>query len=217
MSATLGRSISPVLASIVAFAVALPAVAGAAQDQTAQPTSHRAVDTAKFFAGAAEAFAEHEADHLLFDVIFDAHPYIKSVHFGPVPFFAVAHRRVLSPRREFVVSSAGFWTQEATSEWLLTRRPNIRREHAPFAKGAFAFDVLTSIGYGLVAFAEAGPYERDTRGMAASVRVSEPTIGAIVIAPAVLDAYRYFNPESKWAVWTSRIVKVGSVLLVVRR
>jgi hypothetical protein len=190
--------------------------------QTPQPaqqetsSEHRASDTVKFLAGGASAFVEHEADHLLFDLLFDADPRVKPVHFGPIPFFAIAHRPNLSPRREFVVSSAGFWTQEATSEWLLTTRPNLRREHAPFVKGAFAFDVLTSIGYGTVAFFRAGPPERDTRGMAVSSRIDERTIGAIVIAPALLDAYRYFNPESRWAKWVSRATKAGTVLLVFR-
>src|SRR5262249_43777781 len=121
------------------------------------------------------------------------------------------------PRREFVVSSAGFWTQIATSEWLLTKHPNLRGEREPFAKGAFAFDVLTSVGYGTVAMFKAGPLERDTRGMADSIGVDGRAIGAIVMAPALLDAYRYFNPEARWAVWTSRLVKIGSVALVLKR
>ena len=79
------------------------------------------------------------------------------------------------------------------------------------------FNVLNSVGYGLVAFAKAGPFERDTRGMADSVGVSERGIGAMVMAPALLDAYRYFRPDSRWAKWASRAVKAGSVLLVVKR
>jgi len=149
-------------------------------------------------------------------VVFDAQPYVKAVHFGPLPFFAITHRDELSSRREFAVSSAGFWVQEGTNEWLLTRRPDLRREHAPFAKGVFAFNVLTSVGYGVVAFARAGPAERDTRGMASSIRMDERVIGAFVLVPALLDGYRYFNPESRWAKWTSRAVKIGSVLLVLR-
>jgi len=190
--------------------------AAACADEPAPQNEHRITDAMEFVAGAASAFAVHEAGHLVFDVIFDASPYLKSVHFGPLPFFAIAHERALSPRREFAVSSAGFWTQQATSEWLLTRRPHLRDEHAPFAKGVFAFDVLTSVGYGIVAFARAGPVERDTRGIGAGVRIDERAIGAIVIAPALLDGYRYLNPDSRWARWASRAVKVGSVLLVVR-
>jgi hypothetical protein len=169
----------------------------------------------KFLAGSALALALHEGGHLLLDGLFDAQPRIKRVSFGPFPFFAIAHRD-LSPRREFAVSSAGFWVQNATNEWLLTARPEVRRERAPLAKGMLAFNVLMSVGYGGVAMAKAGPPERDTRGMAASARIDERTIGLLVLAPAILDAYRYFRPEARWAAWTSRAAKGGAVLLVMR-
>ncbi len=35
----------------------------------------------------------------------------------------------------------GLLGPEATNEWLLTKRPRLRGEHAPFAKGVFAFNV----------------------------------------------------------------------------
>src|SRR5207245_1615205 len=103
MNATLCRSSLPAVALMAALILVSVAVVDVIADEPAQPNGHRAADTVKFIAGAAEAFAEHEADHLLFDVLFDAHPYVKEVHFGPVPFFAIAHRAGLSPRREFVV------------------------------------------------------------------------------------------------------------------
>ena len=158
----------------------------------------------------------HETGHLILDAAFDAQPRIKRVQFGPFPFFAVTHRSNLPPRREFAVSSAGFWVQNGASEALLTRHPGLRQEHAPVSKGVLAFNVLTSIGYGTVAFARAGPFERDTRGMADAIRVDERVIGAIVMTPAVLDAIRYFKPEARWAIWASRAAKVGSVLLILR-
>jgi hypothetical protein len=174
-------------------------------------------DTVEFLAGSAIGFGMHEGGHLLFDELFDAHPGIGGVHFGPIPFFAITHRNDLSPRREFTISSAGFWVQEASNDWLLTRRPAIRREHAPLAKGLFAFNVLNSVGYAFVAFARAGPLERDTRGIAASIGVDERVIGAVVLAPALLDAYRYFRPDARWAKWGSRSAKVVSVMLVLRK
>src|SRR5262249_43481768 len=58
-------------------------------DVPAQQNEHRAADTVKFLAGAAAAFAGHEAGHLFFDSLFDAHPFVKGVHLGPIPFFAV--------------------------------------------------------------------------------------------------------------------------------
>ena len=57
-----------------------------------------------------------------------------------------------------MISSAGFWVQHGTNEWLLTRRPNLRRERAPFAKGVLAFNVLASMAYAGAALARTGPY-----------------------------------------------------------
>ena len=182
-----------------------------------QQDGQAVVATVKFLAGGLVGLAAHEGGHLIFDAIFDAEPHISRVQFGPFPFFAISHRTDLSPRREFTISSAGFWVQEAANEWLLTRRPAIRDEHAWGTKGVLAFNVLNSVGYALVASAKAGPVERDTRGMAASIGVDERLIGALVLAPAVLDTYRYFNRGSRWAAWTSRATKAGSVLLVLKR
>jgi hypothetical protein len=65
---------------------------------------------------------------------------------------------------------------------------------------------------GAAAIAHAGPVERDTRGMAGSLRVDERWVGALV--PACLDAWRYFHPGLGRAAWISRRVKVGTVALV---
>jgi hypothetical protein len=198
------------------LSLAIPLNAQTEAPDPAQPGGHAAVDVVKFLAGGASAFVLHEGGHLFFDALFDSKPFLEVVHFGPIPFFAVSHERA-TPTQEFIISSAGFWTQEATAEWLLTTRPRLRDEHAPFAKGVLAFDVLTSIGYGTVAMFKAGPAERDTRGMAAAIGVDERVIGAIVMAPAILDAFRYAKPSARWPVWTSRAVKIGSVLLVLKQ
>jgi hypothetical protein len=197
-------------------AVAQPSLPGA-PSTAAQADEQRAVDVVQFVAGAALGLGMHEGGHLVFDAVFDASPRVAGVHFGPIPFFAITHRSDLSPRREFTISSAGFWVQAASSEWLLVRRPALRREHAPLAKGLLAFNVLNSIGYAAVAFAKAGPFERDTRGMAASIGVDERAIGALVLAPALLDVYRYFRPESRWAKWGARSTKIASVAIVLKK
>ena len=160
--------------------------------------------------------AAHESGHLLFDAIFDADPGIKRVEYHGIPFFAITHRNDLPPREEFTISAAGFWVQQGTNEWLLTARPRLRYEHAPFAKGVFTFNVGASAMYSVAAFAQTGPPERDTRGMAQSARIDERWIGVVVLAPAAFDTWRYFDPENRWAVWLSRAAKVGSVLLVLR-
>ena len=177
---------------------------------------NRTAAIGKFLAGATVGLVAHEGGHFAFDVIFDADPRFKRIDYLGIPFFALTHRPDLSPRREFAISSAGFWVQHATNEWILTRRPRLRDERARFTQGVLAFNVGASVAYSVAAFSRTGPAERDTRGMAASARLDEPWIGAIVLAPAVLDAWRYLHPDAKWAIWTSRAVKVGSVLLVLR-
>lgn len=204
-------------AAFLPISVAAQSSSAAQTLQSPPPDEHRALDSVKFLTGAALGLVAHEGGHLLFDTVFDASPRVVGVRFGPVPFFALTHRGDVSPRREFTISSAGFWVQDVTSEWLLTKRPALRAARAPLAKGVLAFNVLNSAGYACVAFARAGPFERDTRGMAQSIGADERAIGALVLAPAVLDAVRYFRPEARWAKWASRAAKVGSVLLVIKR
>jgi hypothetical protein len=208
--------------AVLLLILALHVPTALAQDPAGDPAPPSAPKSrpwsslAPFLAGAAVGLGTHEGGHLLFDVVFDAPPGLAKVDFHGIPFFAITHRSDLSPRREFIVSSAGFWVQHAETEWLLTRRPGLRREHAPFAKGVFAFDVLASVAYAGAAFARTGPVERDTRGMADAARVDERWIGALILAPALLDTLRYFHPEAKWASWASRGVKIGMVVMVVR-
>lgn len=194
-----------------------------AQERAAAPvmssttTEHRtASGVGQFLAGAALGLAAHETGHLLFDGVFKADPGIKKVSFHGLPFFAITHKGGLSPRREFTIDSAGFWVQEATDELILSRRPQLRRARAPFVKGVLAFNVLASAGYAGAAFARTGPVERDTRGMADSLRWKEPYIGVLILLPAVLDTVRYFHPEARWAVWGSRAAKLGGVALIAK-
>lgn len=171
---------------------------------------------ASFFTGAAIGLGAHEAGHVAASLAFGEKPGVRKVDFHGIPFFAITHRGGLPPRHEFTISSAGFWMQHAENEWLLVTRPALRRERAPFAKGILAFNVLASVAYAGTAFAKTGPLERDTRGIAAASRIDERWIGAFVLAPAVLDSWRYYHPDAAWAVWMSRGVKIGMVLLVVR-
>jgi len=204
---------------------AILATAGLASGQEAprQPDAapstveHRTASAfGKFLAGAAVGLGAHESGHLLFDGIFDADPRLVKVDFHGVPFFAITHDPGLSPRREFVIDSAGFWVQEATNELILSRRPNLRREHAPFVKGIFVFNVGTSIAYAGAAFARTGPVERDTRGMADALRWKEPYVGLLILIPAVLDAIRFYHPDQRWAAWGSRGAKIAGVALIAR-
>jgi hypothetical protein len=193
------------------------AVAASAAAQTPPPTAQpsRIVQTSRFFAGAAAGLLIHETGHVVFGAALDAHPRVARIDYGGVPFFAIHHANV-SAKKEFAISSAGFWMQHAGSEWVLSARPRLEQESAPFVKGVLAFNLAASAVYGISAFGRFGPPERDPRSMAASLGrdgVPEPAIGVLILAPAALDFYRYEHPNARWAVWTSRSIKVLAVAL----
>ena len=206
----------PAYVVTLAALFAVPVFAQEADQQTdAIPQSESLkVFSLKFLGGMATGFAAHEGSHLIFDVGFGASPGISRVSFAGIPFFAITHQSGLPTRQEFTISSAGLLTQNLTSEWLLTSRPDLRRQNAPFRKGWLAWNIVASTAYGFAAFTRIGPYERDTRGMADSLGAPEPWIGGLVLAPAALDTWRYFHPEARWARWTSRIVKAGAIVLI---
>jgi hypothetical protein len=176
----------------------------------------RLAPTLRFLGGGAVGLVAHESNHLLANAAFGTPVAFRRVEFHGIPFFAITHRNTVTPREEYVIASAGFWMQHATSEWILTSHPTLRRESHAFAKGVLAFNVLTSVGYAGSAFAKTGPAERDTRSIAASLDVAEPVIGAAILAPALLDGWRYYHPGHASATWASRGLKVGLVLLTLR-
>lgn len=192
---TRGRRSSSGLAGL---ALSLALVPGARAGESWRP----------FLFGVTAGFVIHEGSHLALDVAFDAGPRLKGVSFGPIPFFAVTHRSNLKPRHEALISGAGFFSQHVVSEGALSRRGANDRLSA-FEKGALAFHLATSVAYAGAAFSRYGPYERDTRGIADALGSDERFIGALVLAPAVFDTWRYLRPNSKAARWSSRIAKAG--------
>ena len=175
----------------------------------------RGARVAKALGGGAAGLAIHEAGHLLAGTLVGADFDLRKVDFHGIPFIAVSHAPGLAPREEYAVSSAGLWMQYASSEWILTAHPTLRSEPRPFEKGVLAFHVGLSVMYGVAGLARIGPPERDTRGMAASLGVSERWIGLAVAVPGVLAAYRYAHPDARWAGWASRGLKVALVGMTV--
>ena len=120
--------------------------------------------------------------------------------------------------QEFTISSAGFWVQNATNEWLLTKRPRLRLRARALREGRLRLQRrrvrrCTRSRHSR----KRDPPERDTRGMAVSSRIEKPWIGAIVLAPAVFDTWRYFDPDSRAGRCGCRAPRrSGAVLLVLR-
>jgi hypothetical protein len=211
MSAVTGRPAGRLAALVLALS--LPGQAALAQEAPRDGTGE---SLGRVLGGALAGLGAHEMGHLLFDVVFDADPGIEKITFKGLPFFAITHRPDVTPRQEYVISSAGFWMQHATSEWMLSAEPDLRHTSASFRKGVLAFNVGASAVYAAAAFARAGPAERDTRSMAASLGIDERWVGVMILVPAVLDVVRYFRPDARWAAWSSRGAKIGMVLLVLK-
>ena len=71
---------------------------------TAVPAHAQQTGTvAQFFAGAALGLGLHESGHLVFDAAFGAHPGVRKVSAGFIPFFAITHQPV-TPAKEFAIS-----------------------------------------------------------------------------------------------------------------
>jgi hypothetical protein len=150
----------------------------------------------------------HEAGHLIANLSLNTHPYTKSVNYGPIPFFTIEPGRHLSDHEHYITASAGFNAQNIINEWTLTTHPNLRSENDPFLKGVVTFNFWLSVGYAATAFAGTGPIERDTKGMADALGCNEQWVGVMILAPTLLDHYRYHHPEAKWANVASRITKM---------
>jgi hypothetical protein len=200
--------------------VAGSAASASAQQQASQQSDSSGTSAAgrfgKVLLGGAAGLVLHETGHLVADWAFEEKVVVRKVNYKGIPFFALSHANNLSPRREFVVSSAGFWSQYLYSEQILTHHPALRHEESPVRKGMLTFHVATLLMYSGAAFGKTGPVERDTRGIAESLKINERWLGALLLAPALLDTYRYFHPDARWAAWTSRGVKMGSVALVLK-
>jgi hypothetical protein len=165
-------------------------------------------DAGEFFKGAALGFVGHETGHLIANLAVGSDPYLKRVDFAFIPFFTIQPDHLLTPREHYITASAGFGAQFLVNEWLLEKHPNLAHEDEPLLKGLAAFNFWLGVGYAVDGFAHYGPDERDTKGMADALGWSEAAVGALVLAPTLLDAYRYRHPDCRWARDVSRGLKV---------
>lgn len=162
----------------------------------------------RFWLGVGIGFGIHEGGHLVSNWALGVSPYLKAVRGGGVPFFAISHAETLTPKQEFIVSSAGLWSQFLAAEVILSHSPDLRDRRAAIRKGLLGFHIASSLLYGLTGLAHLGPLERDTRGMALGWNGNERWAGLTVLVPGLLDSYRYINPSLKWIPWASRVSKL---------
>jgi hypothetical protein len=182
-----------------------PAAPARADESIEHPEAdfHHFSDYAWFALGAASAFVGHEMGHMMMDAFQGKSVKFVRVSLGPIPFFAIQPCCNLTHAQEYQIASAGFVVGDVSSELILQIAPRIRSRRHAFLKGALMFDILLAAGYAITGFAGIGPAQSDVNTMARGAQVPQWEIGALLIAPAALDMYRYFVPRSIWAPWTS--------------
>jgi hypothetical protein len=176
-------------------------------------------------AGAVSAFLIHETGHVFANLILGNVPTLQGTWvFGFIPFFVILPRidcrgdhctkhngeTFRSGRNgTFFIAAAGFHMQHLTDEVMLTRNPQLISQDAPFRKGMLAFNVFLSTMYAVGAYTGLEDPHGDLAGAARRSRMHEAWLATVVLAPAMLDTYRFFEPSSRWAPWVSRTAKAS--------
>ncbi|MFT3700160.1 MAG: hypothetical protein QM831_43845 [Kofleriaceae bacterium] len=180
-----------------------------------------------FLAGGAVGFLAHESGHVAMNYALGNSPEVHGITtFGFIPFVAIAPALQCSgsvclkrdgtplafgPSGKYLIVTAGYDVQHLTTELLLTLTPRLRYDDAPFRKGLFTFDILLSVGYAVSDYLGVEDSHGDSLNAEQASGINRFVFATLLIAPAILDTYRYFNPKSKWAPWVSRGTKLGMI------
>ena len=174
-------------------------------------------------AGALSAFLLHEAGHVVGNLMLGNVPHIHGTTvWGAVPFVVISpgihcdgehctkrngHSFPTGPNGVYFIVTAGFNVQNITNEILLTLDPNLAEHYAPFQKGLLGFNIFLSVFYAAGAYTTLEAPNGDLLGAARYSGIQEAWLATLLLVPAVLDVYRYFNPGATWSVWASRAGK----------
>jgi hypothetical protein len=178
-----------------------------------------------FAGGAVTALATHETCHLVANLALGNRPSFQPVTFlGGIPYFAIVpsircrggdckehngeHFWAGRPGL-YTIVSAGIQCQHYEDEIILTQRPGLRTDDAPFRKGMLAFNTLVSIGYVLANWSGVEPTDGDIRGIYRDGGAPRFLLSPLVLGIAAVDIARYFHPHARWLVWLNRVAKVS--------
>ncbi len=175
--------------------------------------------------GAITALAAHESCHLIANLATGNRPSFQSVTFlGFIPYFAITpsiHCRGESCYKSngqsygagrpglYTIVSAGIQCQQYEDEVILTRRPGLRMDDAPFRKGMLAFNTLLSIGYVLANWIGVEPTDGDIRGIHRDGGAPRFLLSSMIFGIAAVDIARYYYPHARWLAWLNRVAKLS--------
>jgi hypothetical protein len=194
---------------------------------TAEPTPPRFTwrSTAISAGGAVTALAAHESCHIITNLALGNRPGFQSVTFaGFIPYFAItpsihcrgencfkSNGQSFAPGRPglYTIVSAGIQCQQYEDEVILTRRPGLRMENAPFRKGMLAFNTLLSIGYVLTNWIGVEPTDGDIQGIHRDGGAPRLLLSSMIFGIAAVDIARYYYPRARWLAWLNRAAKLS--------
>lgn len=199
-----------------------------------QPAPQRAADLepsrARTFGlgalGFVTGFLSHEAGHLAANLALGNVPRLEGfLVWGFVPFFSIApgircegeacvtrdgSRFAAGRRGKYFIVSAGFHVQHLTDELLLSLDPELRFRDSPLQKGLLLFNVFLSTMYVVGEWTGLSDPHGDLGGMRQMSGYDGRLLSLSLLAPAVLDAYRFFYPGSAgWSAWAARGAKAA--------
>ncbi|MGB8294707.1 MAG: hypothetical protein WCG85_04705 [Polyangia bacterium] len=178
-----------------------------------------------FVGGAVTALAAHESCHLVANWVTGNQPSFAPVTFlGFIPYFAIVPsircRNGDCTKRDgehywagrpglYTIVSAGIQCQHYEDEFILTRRPGLRMDSAPFRKGMLAFNTLLSIGYVLANWTGVEPVDGDIQGIHRDGGAPRLLLSSMILGIAAVDIARYYYPHARWLAWLNRVAKVS--------
>ena len=109
----------------------------------------------------------------------------------------------------YTIVSAGIQCQHYEDEVILSQRPGLRMDSAPFRKGMLAFNTLLSIGYVLANWTGAEPVDGDITGIHRDGGAPRLLLSSMVLGIAVVDIARYYYPRARWLAWLNRVAKLS--------
>jgi hypothetical protein len=177
-----------------------------------------------FAGGALSGLALHEMGHVTANLAYRNVPGVQGIVVsGFIPWFVIDARLSLSRgvyyerngsvfvgggRAYYVINTAGFMVQNVGSEILLSSRPQLLHEHAPYAKGLLWMNMLLSLGYATASLLGVEDPHGDIYGGARHSGYPSPLIAGVVFSNGSLDLLRYLFPDNTWLPWLSRASKV---------
>lgn len=213
------------LACALTCAALVPSL-GRAQDAALPQRSTRLHDVGMGTLGFVSAFLAHESGHVGANLMMGNVPRLEGLFaVGFIPFFAIApgidcreevcvkrngDRFAGGRRGKYFIVTGGFNVQHFTNELILTADPNLRAKRAPFRKGMLLFNVFLSWLYASSAWTGLQDPHGDLGGAANTAGINEIALSFALLAPTIVDTYRYFVPSgAHWSAWVARGTKAG--------